>query len=196
MKAEHRARGVLMVAATIALVHATRAQDRNRPADDTKHPIVILGCVRGGTDPGTFMLMNVKEIDPVNGAQSVPADEFGRDVLYALNSSKGLSGLLGRRVEVKGTVDLSDTHKARVTVVDDQSERKDRNIEIKGDGTTVTVETDTKPAVSPDAEATPITSTEPNRVMHRLDVTSIRAVSSGPCSDRDVIFKPVARPKR
>ncbi len=196
MKTHNRARGVLMLVAAIALVRVPLAQDRNRPADDTKHPIVITGCVRAGIDSGTFMLMNVKEIDPINGAQRVPTDKFGRDVLYILHSSEGLGKMLGRRVEVKGTVDLSDTHKARVTVVDDQSERKDRNIEVKGDGTTVTVETDTKPAVSPDAEATPITSTEPNRVMYRLDVKSIRALSRSPCSDRDVTFTPAPRPKR
>lgn len=192
MTRENFSRGLLIaVTAIAALVSNADAQDGNRPDDDKKHPITITGCVRAGVEPGTFMLMNVKEIDAANGATSVPADEFGRDVLYILNSSKGLDKVLGRRVEVIGTVDLTYAHRARMKVTDDQTKTKDQNIEIKGDGANVTVESDTTPRVAPDAAGSPITSTEPNRSLYRLDVKSIRSVSEEPCIDRGVIFRRV-----
>jgi len=176
----------------MAVVAATAAaQDRPDKDKDKNRPITITGCVRAGVESGTFMLMNVREVDAANGAQSVPVDAFGRDVLYILDSAKGLDKAIGRRVVVTGTVDLSDSHKTRMKVVDDPTKRKDQSIEIKGDGEKVTVERDTAPRVAPDAAGTVTTSTEPNREMYRIDVKSIRAVSRNPCVSRAVIFRRV-----
>lgn len=182
-------RPALVVAAIAALVASAAAQDR--PDTSGNRPITITGCVRAGVETGTFMLMNVREMDAANGAQSVPVEEFGRDVLYILNSAKGLDKAVGRRVVVTGTVDLSDAHKTRMKVIDDPTKRKDQNIEIRGDGEKVTVESDTTPRVAPDAAGSVTTSTEPNREMYRLDVKSIRAVSRSPYVDRAVIFRRV-----
>jgi hypothetical protein len=182
------------LASVAALVPIAGAQDpahAGAATDDRKHPITITGCVRAGMDPGSFMLMNVEEINTANQAQGVPLDGNGRDVLYLLNSSKGLDKEVGRRVEVVGTVDLTDSNKAQMKVTDDPTKKMDQTTEIKGDHETVTVETDTKPGVKPDADAATHTVTEPNRVIYRLDVKSLRRVKSNACSSA-VVFRQVS----
>ncbi len=169
------------VAGVAALAPVSAAPDSARARDAEKHPITITGCVRAGMDRGTFMLMNVEEINLANQAQGVPIDGNGRDVLYILNSSKGLANEIGRRVKVVGTVDLTDKVKAQMKVTDDQTKQMDQKIEIKGDRQTVTVQTDTAPSVAPNADASAVTTTEPNRVLYRLDVKSIRRVPSRVC---------------
>jgi hypothetical protein len=169
------------VAGLAALAPVCGAQDPAHASDAEKHPITITGCVRAGVDSGTFMLMNVEEVNLANRAQGVPIDGNGRDVLYILNSSEGLDKEVGQRVEVIGTVDLTDKDKAQMKVTDDETKKMDRTIEIKGDRQTVTVKTDTKPGVGPDATSSAHTTTEPNRVLYRLDVKSIRRVRSRVC---------------
>jgi hypothetical protein len=179
------------MAGVATLAPISGAQDPAHPSDDTKHPITITGCVRAGTDRGSFMLMNVEEVNLAKQAQAVPLDRNGRDVIYILNSSKGFDEQVGRRVEVVGTVDLTDADKAQMKVTDDQTKKMDQKIEIKGDRETVTVEADTKPGIAPDSAASPHTTTEPNRVLYRLDVKSMRRVPSHLC-DSVVIFRPVS----
>src|SRR5579862_6046120 len=114
-----RASFVVVVGAA-ALAPISAAQDPTHASNAKRHPITISGCVRAGIDAGTFMLMGVKEIDLANQAQEVPIDSYGRDVLYILNSSNGLDKEIGQRVEVVGTVDLTDRGKAQMKVTDDE----------------------------------------------------------------------------
>lgn len=161
-------------------------------ASDDRHPITIAGCVRAGVDSGTFMLMNVEEVLTAGQVPRPHIDRFGRDVLYILilNSSdrRRLDKEVGRRVEVVGTVDLTDIENARLKITDDETKRIDREIEFKGDGQTVTVESDTTPGIVPDAAGSAQTATEPNRVLYRLHVKSIRRVPSRVC-DSTVRFR-------
>jgi hypothetical protein len=180
---------LFLVTALAAITHTIGAQDPAHAPDAKKHPITITGCVRAGTEAGSYMLMDVQEISGANRPQGVPVDINGRDVLYILNSTKGLTNEVGRRVEVTGTVDLTDADKAQMKVTDDPAKLLDKTTEIKGDQQTVTVETNTDAGTGQNAAATKHTDKEPNRVLYRLDVKSIRRVPSRLC-DRVVTFRP------
>jgi hypothetical protein len=182
-------RAAMTAVAVAALTSAAGAQDPLHAPDAKKHPIKITGCVRAGTEAGSYMLMDVQEINGANRAQGVPVDTNGRDVLYILNSTKGLTNEVGRRVEVTGTVDLTDADKAQMKVTDDPAKQMDKTTEIKGDHETVTVETATDAGAEPNATTTKRIDKEPNRVLYRLDVKSIRRVASRLC-DRVVTFRP------
>ena len=150
-------------------------------------PVTISGCVREGITRGTFMLMNVTEIKWPGREQAVPRDSQGRDVLYLLNSNEGLHERVGERVEVTGTLDLRNVDEARTRVTNDPTKLMDAVFEIKSEGDTVTVETNTRPQV----EAGGVdTFTQTKRVLYRLEVSSLRSVPGSCLQDRMVIVVP------
>ncbi len=158
-------------------------------APDRKKPVTLSGCAREGTTPGTFLLMNVHEI--VGGLeQAVPTDAEGRDVLFQLSSSKGFKD--GQRVEVIGTLDMSNLEGGQSKVSTDSTKRLDTTTEITTDDMQVTVQTDT-PQVrvsAPGAGETTRTK-ETERVVLRLKVKSVRA--QGLCHETWTTF-PAPKP--
>ena len=68
------------------------------PLAVTDTPVTITGCVHAGTDPHTFVLLNVDEVTHGKGA---PAG-----AVYWLSSTNGLKELIDRQVEVRGTYSL------------------------------------------------------------------------------------------
>jgi hypothetical protein len=76
----------------------------------THTPVTIVGCVHAGTDPDTFVLLNVDEIS--SGIAS-PAG-----AVYRLSSAKGLKERVDQTVEVRGTYsldrDVANTTKLKV----------------------------------------------------------------------------------
>jgi hypothetical protein len=168
------------VAAVFGMAIVSAATVESRAKGKNEQPVTIRGCVRAGTEADTFLLMRVTEVRPggVRG-ESVPTDTQGRDVLYWLSSTKGLKVQDGQRVEVKGTVDLSDPQQGETKVSEDSSKRLDSTSEMKSDGKTVTVKTDTQPGVGPTTTAgTLVKSSGPTvqRVVYRLKVRSLRRV--------------------
>lgn len=150
------------------------------PPQKKDSPITIRGCVKAGEEPDTFLLMRVTQVRPgkVVG-ESVPDDSEGRDVMYWLSSTKGLADLVGKRVEVKGTIDLNDPKEGQTKVSADSSKRLDATSEMKSDGKTVTVKTDSQPAVAPTTSSETKVKTEGpkiERVVYRLKVTSVRRI--------------------
>jgi hypothetical protein len=146
--------------------------------------VTIRGCVRAGTEAGTFMLMRVTEVRPGGAAEhAVPVDEQGQDVLYSLSSNQNLKAQDGRRVEVRGTIDPSDPKEGETKVSEDSSQRLDSKSEVKFDGDTVTVKTDSQPQVDPTTTKDTLTKhsgPERDRVVYRLKVSSIKRVA-GTC---------------
>jgi hypothetical protein len=143
-------------------------------------PVTIRGCVRAGTEPNSFMLMDVTEVRPGQlREQPVPTDAQGRDVLYWLSSPKGLKKEIGQRVEVKGTLDPDRPKRGETKVAEDSSKRLDLKNEIKSGGKAVTVKTDSQPTATSDT-AVKTSVKEPDRVLYRVKVTSVRGVE-GTC---------------
>src|SRR5437868_3016904 len=64
-------------------------------ATEIHTPIAITGCVHAGTDPDTFVLMNV---DEVSDGHAVPAG-----AVYWLSTTTGIKDQVGHKVEVRGT---------------------------------------------------------------------------------------------
>ena len=167
----------------MAIVTAAPREATEKSKDE--RAVTIRGCVRAGTEPDTFQLMRVTEVRPgrVRG-QPVPTDAQGRDVLYWLSSTNGLKAKEGQRVEVRGTIDLDDPRPAETKVSEDSSKRLDSTSELKSDGKTVTVKTDSQPEVDPTTtKATLVKDSGPEipRVVYRLKVTSVRGVEGGVC---------------
>ena len=121
--------------------------------------------------------MNVHKIEE-GREETVPTDDRGRDVLYVLSSSKGFQD--GQRVEVIGTVDMTNIDQGQSKVTTDSSQRMDTTTRIKTEGTDVTVDTNS-PNTPVTSEAAKITTQtkEAERVFYRLKVKSVRP--QGPC---------------
>lgn len=146
--------------------------------------VIIRGCVMAGAEPDTFMLMHVTEVRPGQvREQPVPTDTQGRDVLYWLNSTRGLKAEIGQRVEVKGTLDLNDPKHGETKVTEDSSKRLDSTSKITSGGKSVKVKTDSQPQVDPTTTSETLVKTsekEIQRVVYRLKVASVRSVG-GTC---------------
>ena len=61
-------------------------------------PVTITGCVHAGTEPDTYVLLNV---DEVTDGHAAPAG-----AVYWLSSTRGLKNHVGHKVEVRGTYSL------------------------------------------------------------------------------------------
>lgn len=150
------------------------------PPQKKDSSVTIRGCVKAGEEPDTFLLMRVTQVRAGQvRAESVPNDSEGRDVMYWLSSTQGLAGQIGQRVEVKGTVDLNDPKGGQTKVSEDSSKRLDATSEMKSDGKTVTVKTDSQPAVAPtttSGEKVKIEGPKIERVVYRLKVASLRRI--------------------
>jgi hypothetical protein len=176
-----RQMGALSVAAMVGVaIQVTAASQAPKGGKDVRD-VTIRGCVTAGTSADTFLLMRVTEVKRGNTAgQPVPTDSQGRDVLYSLNSVKGLKALEGRRAEVRGTVDLNNPVPGESTVVSDPSKRLDATTEIKvpSEGQQVKVAADVQPKVaaprSAGAEKTTVNNTE--RLVYLMKVRSVRGV--------------------
>ena len=168
--------------ATMCGVAIVGAADRKN--DDKDKPVTISGCVRSGTEPDTFLLMNVAEVKRGND-QAVPLDTRGRSVLYWLSSTKGLRIRDGQRVEVVGTVDMTKSDDGETKSKDDSSKTLDSTKEVKSDGKKVTVETDSLPLVAPTStgDKEKSESKEKNRVVYTLHVKSVRTIR-GSCQQQ------------
>jgi hypothetical protein len=77
------------------------------PPDMEDVPLTLSGCVIAGEAKDSYLLTNVV----VEGTTFAPAQAF-----YRFNTSDGLKGYVGRRVEVKGKADLDDVDTGRVRV--------------------------------------------------------------------------------
>ena len=80
-------------------------------------PVAITGCVYAGTEPDTFVLLNV---DEVTDGHAVPAG-----AVYWLSSTKGLKEHVGQKVEVRGTYSL-DRDFGKTAKLTDQDRSQDR----------------------------------------------------------------------
>lgn len=173
------------VAATfgMAIVAPVQAQaptkERGAKGDQ---PITIRGCVKAGEEADTFLLMRVMEVRPGRVQQeSVPNDSEGRDVMYWLSSTKGLAEQIGKRVEVRGTIDLSEPKDGETQVSNDSSKRRDATSEMKSEGKTVTVKSDSQPQVAPTTTSETKVKTEGakvERIVYRLKVESVKRVEN------------------
>jgi hypothetical protein len=145
-----------------------------------KTPVTLSGCAREGTTPGTFMLMNLHQL-VAGREQPVPVDANGRDVLYQLTTSKGLTD--GQRVEVIGTIDLGNAEDAELKVTKKNSaKRQVTTSEITTQDAQVTVLTG--------SAGQAVRAQETDRTIYRLKVKSVRA--QGPCHATWVTFPAAA----
>ena len=80
------------------------------PPDMHDVPLTLSGCVVAGEAKDSYLLTNVV----VDGTTMAPPNAF-----YRFNTTKGLKGMVGRRVEVKGKADLDDVDKGKVKVRSD-----------------------------------------------------------------------------
>ncbi len=95
--------GVLMSGALAASYGGALAG----PPDHDEVPLTLSGCVVAGEAKDSFLLTNVV----VDGTTMAPALAF-----YRFDTTKGLRGYVGRRVEVSGKADLDDPDKGKVRV--------------------------------------------------------------------------------
>lgn len=164
----------LSTAALLAIVSAAAVNAQDKLKDDER-AITITGCVYAGEAPDTFMLKNVKQLSQ-GWMAPIPKNASGESVMYWLNTTEGLSDRVGKRVEVTGVVDFSDSHKGQTKVTIDPSKTVDTKTELSSAGRSVTVKTDTKPAVAPIPDATKVTATVPAAVVYDIHVKTVRTV--------------------
>ena len=96
--------GALVVSALVAGDGLTTTA---APPDVDAVPLTLSGCVVAGEAKDSYLLTNVV----IDGTTLAPANAF-----YRFNTTDGLKGHVGRRVEVKGKADLDDVDKGRVRV--------------------------------------------------------------------------------
>lgn len=166
----------LAVAATAT---AVRAQDKMKPTD---RAVTITGCVVAGEAPDTFMLKDVKQLS--NGWMvPTPKDPSGSPAFFWLNTTEGLADRVGKRVEVAGTVDFSDSHKGQTKITIDPDDTKDTKTEVSSAGRSVAVKTD-NPAIPKAAEGADVTKVKiPVPANYDLHVKTVRTVP-GNCAGK------------
>lgn len=159
--------------AAAATATAVRAQDKPKVKD---RAVTISGCVVAGEAADSFLLNDVKQLSG-SWMAPVPKDLNGSPVLYWLNTTEGLADRVGKRVEVAGTVDFSDTHKGQTKVTTDPDDTKDMKTEMSSAGRSVTTKVDSNPAVAKAAEGAQVSKvTTPAAVVYDLHVKSVRTV--------------------
>lgn len=96
--------GILTVTALLGSYSVTASA---APPDMNDVPLTLSGCVVAGEAKDSFLLTNVV----VDGTTLASPNAF-----YRFNTTKGLKGYVGRRVEVRGKADLDDVDKGKVKV--------------------------------------------------------------------------------
>jgi hypothetical protein len=134
-------------------------------AADIHTPVAITGCVHAGTDPGTFVLMNV---DEVTDGHPVPAG-----AVYWLSTTKGIKDQVGHKVEVRGTysVDRDYGKTAKLKVKTDPGKGEE----------TVSLENGVKKAEIKEplpVGTSGVVPTEVKRPYRHLEVGSVRMVAA------------------
>ena len=133
----------------------------------THTPVTITGCVHAGTDPDTYVLMNVDEVTDGHG---VPAG-----AVYWLSTTRGLKQHVNQRVEVRGTYSL------------DRDFGKTAKLKIKSDPSTgeqtVSLENGAKKAEFKEELPRPVGTTgvlptEVKRPYRRLEVNTIMMIGA------------------
>jgi hypothetical protein len=117
--------GILAVGALVgnySLTTAAVAPDM----DDV--PLTLSGCVVAGEAKDSYLLTNVV----VDGSTLAPPNAF-----YRFNTTKGLKGYVGHRVEVRGKADLDDVDTGKVKV---RTEDGKVTTEVKSERRTLKVE--------------------------------------------------------
>ena len=94
------------ILAAVAIVGSCSAAAA-APPDMDDVPLILSGCVIAGEAKDSFLLTNVV----IDGTAQAPPHAF-----YRFNTTNGLKGYVGRRVEVKGKADLDDVDKGKVRV--------------------------------------------------------------------------------
>ncbi len=156
--------------AVAATATAVRAQDHK----SIDRFVTISGCVVAGEAADSFMLKDVKQLS--NGWMApVPKDSDGAAILYWLNTTEGLADRVGKRVEVTGMVDFSDSHKGQTKVTVDPTETKDTKTELSSAGRSVTTKVDTA-AVRKVEDADKVTVKVPHAAVYDLHVKTVRTV--------------------
>lgn len=164
----------LATISTLAIVSAAVVSAQDKLKEDERL-VTIAGCVNAGTAPDSFMLKQLTQL--TQGTMGpVPKNAIGQPVLYWLNTTEGLADRVGKRVEVVGVVDYSDVHAGQTKVTVDPSKTVDTKTELSSAGRTVTVATDTKPAVAPVPDATKTSTTVPAAAVYDLHVRTVRTV--------------------
>lgn len=162
-------------ATTLALAATTTFVGAQGTPKSTDRAVTISGCVVAGEAADSFMLNNVKQLSG-SWMVPVPKDSNGAPVLYWLNTTEGLADRVGKRVEVAGTVDFTDTHKGQTKVTIDPDDTKDTKTELSSAGRSVTTKTD-NPAIPKVAEGATVTTVKiPAAVVYDLHVKSVRTV--------------------
>ncbi len=162
-----------MVAAALALSMSSSAQDQNpktnkpytkppqtsAPQAPGKQTVIVTGCVSQGSGPGSYVLTASQ--DPLASQMSQHVSGTVPTPTYQLvGRTSDLQGLVGHRVEVKGT-----TERQPEKTVDTGKEEKTQPPRAEGtSGKSPTVTTQTKEKVE----------------LRRLDVQTLRSVE-GAC---------------
>ena len=119
----------LITAAAVCMCAALYVPDGvAAPPDPDDVPLTLSGCVVAGEAKDSFLLTNVE----LDGTTLAPTGAF-----YRFNSTNGLQGYVGRRVEVKGTADLGDIDEGRLRV---RTEEGKVTTEVTSERRTVKVE--------------------------------------------------------
>jgi hypothetical protein len=141
--------------------------------------MTISGCVKEGTENGTYLLMDVAEVGRNGADKPVVNDTRGRSVVYWLDSTKGLKEEEGKRVQVTGTVDLNDIYEGETNVKTNSAKKMDSTTDVKvnSEVSKVTTETDTKPNVAPLENGTKTSVKETERVVHKLKVKNVKRIA-------------------
>src|SRR5688500_13139979 len=149
LTARHESMKNLIVGASVAsLLGMSAVNAAPRESEDKNiQNMTISGCVKAGTDSGTFLLMDVAEVGTSGRDKPVVNDTRGRSVVYWLDSTKGLKEQEGQRVQVSGTVDLNKTYEGETNVKTNSGKKMDSTTDVKvnSEVSKVTTETDTKP---------------------------------------------------
>ena len=93
------------IVAALAIAGGCTAAAAPPDMDDVQ--LILSGCVIAGEAKDSFLLTNVV----IDGTTQAPPHAF-----YRFNTTNGLKGYVGRRVEVKGKADLDDVDKGKVRV--------------------------------------------------------------------------------
>ena len=129
-------------------------------------PVAITGCVHAGTDPDTYVLLDV---DEVTGGRPVPAG-----AVYWLSSTRQLKDHVGKRVEVRGAYSLDGDFGKTAT-----STAKTGG--AKGEQTTAPKNGANRAAPKEELRAVGTTGVPPREVKRpyrRLDVTTVKMIAA------------------
>ncbi len=129
-------------------------------------PVAITGCVHAGTDPETYVLLNV---DEVTDGTPVPAG-----AVCWLSSTRGLKDHVGQIVEVRGTYSLDrDFRKTATLKVKTDAAKRAQNIALENGAKTAGVKGELR-AVG----TTGVLPSEVKRPYRRLEVNTVKMIGA------------------